>query len=620
MTGAYRQVVHGPRAVTAATRADGSVLVRSTSALEPYPRKLSERLLAHAQAHPQRVFLAMRDARLEWRSVTYAAALEAVRRIAASLIARDLSAERPIAILSGASIEHALLALAAMHVGIPFAPISPAYSLSSHDLAKLRHVLALLTPGLVFAQNGLQFARALEEAVGVDAEVVVHEAPPAARAATPFEALTGVHPSPACDAASAAVGPDTVAKILFTSGSTGFPKGVINTQRMLCCNQQMFVQSLPMLAAQPPVLVDWLPWHHTSGGNQILGLIVYHGGTLYIDDGRPLPRGIEGTVRNLREISPTLYFTVPRGYAELIPHLRRDRALRERFFARVAMFYYSGAPLADGIVAQLDEIALEACGERIPMFCGYGATETGPFALCANWFTERSGLAGLPVPGAELKLVPRGAKYEALLRGPSVTPGYWRQPELTCAAFDEEGYFRSGDALAWVDPSRVEAGLAFDGRLAEDFKLSTGTWVSTGALRARLIGAARPLIIDAVIAGEGRDEVAALIFPDLTACRSCAGEGAATLAIPGLLSHPSVRERFQSALDRIALESTGSSTYIARALVLEEPASIAAGEITDKGSLNQRAVLGHRVGLLAELYSDSPPPRVYRAAPPNRPI
>jgi feruloyl-CoA synthase len=601
VSGPYRKVVLGPRAVSAETRPDGTTLVRSSSALEPYPTKLTDRLVLHAQTQPQRIFLAMRDARGDWRTLTYAAALEAMCRIAANLLARDLSCERPVAILSGASIEHALLALAAMHVGIPFAPISPAYSLSSADLTKLRHVLSLLTPGLVFAQHGARFAHALEEAVGEEAEVVVYEAPPPRRATTGFETLTRAASIAMCDAASARVAPDTIAKILFTSGSTGFPKGVINTQRMLCCNQQMWVQSLPTLAAQPPVLIDWLPWHHSSGGNQILGLTVYHGGTLYIDDGRPLPQEFERTVRNLREISPTLYFTVPRGYAELIHHLRRDRILRERFFARVAMFYYSGAPLAEGIVAQLDEIALEACGERIPMFCGYGATESGPFALCANWLTERSGLAGLPVPGAELKLVPRGGKLEAHLRGPNVTPGYWRQQELTRSAFDAEGYWRTGDALRWVAPGDIDSGLAFDGRLAEDFKLSTGTWVNSGALRARLIEAALPLIADVVIAGEGRDQVAALIFPDLAACRS--------------LSPPEVRERLRNALDYMARDSTGSSTYIARAVVLEEAASAAAGEITDKGSLNQRAILARRAALLDALYRDPAPPDAYLATP-----
>jgi feruloyl-CoA synthase len=593
MSPRYRSVALGPREVDVEPRADGSILLRSPVALGSYPRKITDCLVRAAREHPDRVFLAMRSSAREWRTLRYRDALAAVRRIAAGLLARGLSQERPIAILSGSSIEHALLALAAMHVGIPFAPVSPAYSLASADLARLRHVLELLTPGLVFAQSGTAFARALGQAVAADAEIVLEEQPPAGRPATSFAELSSATDSAAVDAASEQVGPDSIAKVLFTSGSTGFPKGVINTQRMLCANQQMFLESLPLIAAQPPVLVDWLPWHHTSGGNQILGLTLYHAGTLHIDEGRPLPDAIGATVRNLREIAPTLYFTVPRGYAELIPHLKADRALRERFFSRVSMFYYSGASLPQSVVAQLDEVAVEACGERIPMLCGYGSTETAPFALCANWLTERSGLAGLPVPGVELKLAPQGAKLEARVRGPNVMPGYWREPERTRAVFDEEGFLLTGDALAWVDARDPTRGLAFDGRLAEDFKLTTGTWVSTGALRARLI-AASPLIQDAVITGEGRDEVGALIFP----------------------ASPRLVEELQSALDRLAAESTGTSTFVARALILEEPPNAAAGEITDKGSINQRAVLAHRARQVEELYRDPPGARIYRARRP----
>ena len=591
----------GPREVRVERRADGCVLVRSPLALEPYPMRFTDCLAQAVARHPDRVFLAVRTPECTWRSVTYRQSWDAVRRIAAALLERDLSLERPIAILSGSSIEHAWLALAAMLVGIPFAPLSPAYALSSPDLGRLKYILQLLTPGLVFAGDGASFAHALTEAVAPETEIVVTHAPPAARRATLFAELlgtdTGEHrlasAEAAVDAAHAQVGPDTVAKVLFTSGSTGTPKGVMNTHRMLCCNQQMFVQALPLAAEEPLVLVDWLPWHHTSGGNQILGLTLYQGGTLHIDEGRPLPQQIEPTLRNLREISPTLYFTVPRGYAELIPHLRADRTLRESLFARVRMFYYSGAPIAHTVMRQLDEIGEATCGRRIPFLCGYGSTETAPFSLCTNWLAERSGLAGLPVPGVELKLVARGAKLEACIRGPNVMPGYWRQAELTREVLDEEGFLRTGDALSWVDASDPTQGLVFDGRIAEDFKLTTGTWVHTGALRARLIAAVGTAIHDVVIAGEGRDEVGALIFA--TATRARAGED------------------IQRALDRLAAESTGTSTFVARALLLEEPPNVAAGEVTDKGSINQKAVLKRRAGLVEELYREPASPRVLRA-------
>ncbi len=615
MSARYRSVALGPREVEVERRTDGSMLVRSPHALGPYPRKITDCLVRAARNHPERTFLAVRSSPSEWRTLTYRDALASVRRIAAALLARGLSVDRPIAILSGSSIEHALLALAAMHVGIPFAPVSPAYSLASHDLGRLRHVLSLLTPGLVFAQDGTIFSRALLQEVAPETEIVVCEARPPGRRATLFDELASATDSPAVDAASERVGPDSIGKVLFTSGSTGFPKGVINTQRMLCANQQMFLEALPLVGAQPPVLVDWLPWHHTSGGNQILGLTLYHAGTLYIDEGRPLAETIAATVRNLREIAPTLYFTVPRGYAELIPHLRADRALRERFFSRVSMFYYSGASLPQAVITQLDEIALEACGERIPMLCGYGSTETAPFALCANWLTERSGLAGLPVPGVELKLAPQDAKYEARVRGPNVTPGYWREPERTRTVFDEEGFLRTGDALSWVDRDDSTRGLAFDGRLAEDFKLTTGTWVSSGALRARLI-AASSLIQDVVITGEGRDEVGALIFPNLAACRSVCSSGSED-AIGKILADSRVVEELQSVLDRLAAASTGTSTFIARAAILEEPPSAAAGEVTDKGSINQRAVLTHRARLVEELYLEAGSARIYRARRPQ---
>jgi len=584
----------GPREVEVGRAGDGAVLLRSPHPLGPYPGRLTDCLERAAARFPQRVFLGVRDANDAWRTITYADAWHAVRCIAGALLKRALSVERPIAILSGSSIEHALLALAAMLIGVPFAPVSPFYSLSSPDLAKLRHVLALLTPGLVFAQSGSAFARALCQAVDPGTEIVVQDEPLPDRGTTAFAELVGTEPDHSTaqliDLQHARVGPDTIAKVLFTSGSTGVPKGVINTQRMLCCNQQMFVQALPLAAAEAPVLVDWLPWHHTSGGNQILGLTLYRAGTLYIDGGRPLPDQLGPTLRNLREISPTLYFTVPRGYAELIPHLEADAGLRASFFNRVRMFYYSGAPIAHAVVARFNEIGERQCGRRIPFLCGYGATETAPFALCANWLAERSGLAGLPVPGVELKLAPRGAKLEACIRGPNVMPGYWRQPELTRAVLDADGFLHTGDALAWVDEHDPGAGLAFDGRIAEDFKLSTGTWVNSGAIRASLIAAARRSIQDVVIAGEGRDQVGALIFPDRTQTGCVAA--------------------VQQALDQLASTATGTSTYVARAMLLDEPPDSPSGEITDKGSINQKAVLSRRAQLVEELYREPASERV----------
>ena len=612
MQAPYRTIALGPHAVQVERHVDGSLRIRSTSELEAYPRKLTDRLLAAAAAHPERRFLAERDTRGEWRCITYREALAAVRRIGSALLARGLSAERPLAILSGASIEHALLALAAMHVGVVFAPVSPAYSLSSPELGRLRHVLGLLTPGLVFAQNGRLFEHALTRAVAPECEIVVAEAPPRTRPAGSFDELDRAA-SAAADAASDAVGPDTIAKVLFTSGSTAAPKGVIQTQRMLCSNQQMFLQALPFITAQPPVLVEWLPWHHASGGNQILGMTVYTGGTLYIDAGRPGPEGMATTLRNLREISPTLYCTVPRAYSELLPHLRADAELRRSLFARTGMFYYSGTSLPAAVIAALDEIAVQACGERIAMLCGYGSTETAAFALCANWLPSRAGLAGLPVPGVELKLVPQAGKLEARVRGPNVTPGYWRQDELTRALFDSEGFVRTGDSLAWVDRDEPAAGLAFDGRLAEDFKLSTGTWVSCATLRARLIAAASPCVQDVVITGESRDEVGALIFPDVPACRARFAEAAGSTEPSVIYASPAFRTHLQAALDRLSSEGTGSSTFIARALVLAEPASAEHGEITDKGSINQRAVLERRAAAVERLFRRPPADEVLTA-------
>jgi len=387
--------------------------------------------------------------------------------------------------------------------------------------------------------------------------------------------------------AHARTGPDTIAKLLFTSGSTGQPKAVINTQRMLCSNQQMLAQSLPWLAAAPPVLVDWLPWHHTAGGNHNVGIALYNGGTLYIDEGRPLPGLIETTVRNLREVGPTIYFNVPRGYEALLPFLRADEVLRRTFFSHLGLMQYAAAVLPQAVWKAYDELALETCGERILWVTGYGSTETAPFVMSTNRGAARAGTVGLPVDGVEMKLAPVNDRLEARFRGPNVTPGYWRQPELTRAAFDEEGYYRSGDALRFVDPNDPAQGFEFDGRLSEDFKLTTGTWVHVGQLRAQIVAAGNSWVQDAVIAGHGRGEVCALVIP-----------------------RPGSAPDLQRLLETLAASSTGSSNRIARAMLLPGPLSIDAGEITDKGSVNQRAVLERRKDMVEELYRGPPSERV----------
>jgi len=605
-----RKLPLGPSDATFVRREDGAILIRSPHALGLYPARLTERLVHWASAAPQRTFIAQRDASGAWRSLTYAQTLAQVRAVAQALIDRGLSADRPIAILSDNDIEHAVLGLAALHAGIPYAPISPAYSLVSSDHARLRYVLELLAPGLVFVAQGEKYAKAIAAAVPSSVELVVTDAPPAGRSSTAFSRLTGTTATAAVERAHAESGPDTVAKVLFTSGSTGKPKGVINTQRMLCSNQEMLAATLPSLREVPPVIVDWLPWNHTFGGNHNVGLVLYNGGTLYIDDGRPLPGLFERTVRNLREIAPTVYFNVPRGFEELASHLRREPALRERFFSRVGMLFYAGAGLPQPVWDAFDELAVETCGERILWITGLGATETAPLATCANWEAGRAGMIGLPVIGQEMKLAPAGDKFEARFRGPNVTPGYWKQPDLTRAAFDEEGYYRMGDAVRFDDPTHPERGLLFDGRLVEDFKLSSGSWASVGPLRTSFIAQGAPFVQDVVIAGHDRDFIAVLVFPRLADCRTLCPELSREAPAFEVLAHPAVRLQFEELLNRMAGLATGLSTRIERALLLEVPASIDAGEMTDKGSINQRAVLEHRAALVDELYARSPSARV----------
>jgi len=430
------------------------------------------------------------------------------------------------------------------------------------------------------------------------------------RRLTPFDQLLSTRPTAAVAAAHAGITPDTIAKILLTSGSTAWPKGVINTHRMLCSNQQMIAFVMPFLRDQPPVLVDWLPWHHTFGGNHNLGLVIHHGGTLYIDEGRPLPALFPPTVRNLREIAPTVYLNVPRGYEELVKAMRQDTRLRVNFFSRLRLLFYAAAALSQHVLDELDALAVETCGERMFMMTGLGATETAPMAICRTWESPLAGAIGLPIPPVEAKLVPAGDKLEIRVRGPNVTPGYWRQDDLTRAAFDEEGFYRIGDAVRFVDAGDVNSGLTFDGRLAEDFKLATGTWVNVGVLRARAVLHFAPCLRDFVVTGHDRNEVGVLAVPDVDACRALCPGLPVSAAAAEVLAHPAVRAWLCERLTSFAATSSGTSTRVTRAMILEEPPLLDALEVTDKGSLNQRAMLTRRAALVDELYAPIPSPRV----------
>jgi feruloyl-CoA synthase len=567
-----------PAEVKVEKRADGTQILRSPQQLRAYERCAGEWLVKWAQQAPERVFIAERTGD-GWRKVTYAQALDAARRIGQALLERGLGPEYPLAILSDNSVDHGLLALGAMHAGVPVAPISPAYSLMSKDFAKLKAIFELLRPGLVWVDDPAKFAAALA-AVGAQA--------------TPIAKLLDQDAGARIDEAFARVGPDSVAKILFTSGSTGLPKGVVNTQRMLVSNQLMLAQVWPFLEDRVQTIVDWLPWNHTFGGNFCFNVILRNGGALYVDGGKPAPGLVEITARNLKEVSPTMYFNVPRGFDLLMPHLENDAALRRNFFRDLDMLFYAGAALPQNLWERLEKLAIAEKNGELAMISSWGSTETAPSAASVHYPIERAGVIGLPNPGCELKLVPAAGKLEVRVKGPNVTPGYYRRPDLTAAAFDDEGYYRIGDAMKFADPAAPEKGLVFDGRVAEDFKLTTGTWVHTGAVRVKLIAAGNPLIQDAVITGHDRDEVGALVFLS-PAAKDMAPEA--------------VRAKIAGALAALIAEG-GSSMHPVRALILAEPPSIDAGEITDKGYINQRAVLARRAALVETLHATPAAPEV----------
>jgi feruloyl-CoA synthase len=608
-SGPLRAISFGNPDVSVERRADGTIYLRPKKSLGDYPVRLTDRLHHWAAAEPNRIFMAERRTDGGWRQITYAQLMTTTRQLASALLARDLSAEKPIVVLSGNSIDHALIAFGALYAGIPFCPVSPAYSLVSKDYGKLSYLMKLLTPGLVFADDAGKFADALAANVPAATEIAASRGTVPGRDVTMLADLLATPENPDLDRTHDAIGPDTVAKFLLTSGSTGHPKAVINTQRMLCANQVMLRETLAFLKDEPPVIVDWLPWNHTFGGNHNVGLTLFNGGSMYLDEGKPMPGGIEETVRNLREISPTVYFNVPKGYESLLPYLRDDKALRAKFFHRLHAMFFSGAALSPFVWNSLDELAMREKGYRVPVLTGLGATETAPFFMSVRPDTSRSGHVGLPVLGNDAKLVPNNGKMEVRARGPNVTPGYWRQPELTAKAFDDEGYYKFGDALKPAVADHFDSGFDFDGRIAEDFKLASGTWVSVGPLRARFVATCAPLVRDVVIAGINRDEISALVVLDLDGCRLInpalpAGDVAAAAA------DPKIRDAFRDRFRQFLAASTGSSTRVTRATLFDTPLSIDRGEVTDKGSINQRAVLEHRAALIEQLYAPAPPAHV----------
>jgi len=598
-----RSITYAQPRIACEKQPDGTLRLFSNEPLAAYEPSLAS-LFRHAvERNAGGVFLAERTRGADWRRLTYGEARQVADAIAQALLERGLSADRPVMILSGNSIEHALLMLGGYTAGIPIAPISVAYSLQSQDHAKLKEIARLLEPGLVFVDDTGPFAKALRALDLRKTETVANCNSGNFEAVTPFADLTRTRPGPSLQAAVTAIRPNTIAKFLLTSGSTGLPKAVINTHGMLTANQQQLAQVWAFLIEQPILLVDWLPWNHTFGANHNFNLVLRHAGALYIDAGRPVPGLIEQSVRNIQELSPSLYFNVPAGYAALLPFLETDEAFARAFFAKLRLIFYAGAALPQDLWERLDRVAVRATGAPIPLTSSWGMTETSPLATAAHFLLERAGSIGVPVPGVELKLVPQDEKMEVRVRGPNVTPGYWRRPDLTAEAFDDEGFYKPGDAVRFANPADPAQGVVFDGRLAENFKLTTGTWVAVGVLRIGLLAAASPVLQDAIIAGENREFVGMLAWLNPGGCHNLIGQ---QLPIADLARHAAVREHVRHALAQWNTSHRGSSERIARVLILPDAPSIDANEITDKGYINQRLARERRKSDVERLFAAEP--------------
>ncbi|MBJ7554389.1 feruloyl-CoA synthase [Marinomonas spartinae] len=589
-------------------REDGVQIISSQKALNDYARCWTDRLALWADKTPDQVFVAQRNDNGEWDEVTYSQALQRIRQIASWLIKQPVSLERPIVFLCGNSVEHLMLALAGMYVGIAHSPVSPAYSLIATDYTKLKHIFDVLTPGLIVVDDLAPYERAIQAVcsdTSTPVAVIKGDVKPQkiTNPTISFDAFWDHPLDPVIEAKNAEVNGDTVAKILFTSGTTGLPKGVTNTQRMICANQVMIHQVMQFLAEKPPVMVDWLPWNHTFGGNHNVGIALYNGGALYLDDGKPTEKLFDKTLKNIVDVKPTVYFNVPKGFELLVKHLKADSALAESFFSRLQFTFFAAAGLAQHIWDDLDALAIQYTGKKIPMLTGLGCTETAPSATFASVEESASGVIGVPAPGVTVKLVPNEGKLEARVKAVTTMPGYWRQPELNKKAFDEEGFYCLGDAFAYVDEQNPHRGFRFDGRVSEDFKLDSGTWVSSGVIKAKLISALAPFVQDVVICGSNAGFVTAMVFPDWNHCRAIM-PGYEEVSYEDIIRDSNVREAFREKLVEFAQLSTGSSTLVKRIILQSKAASIDAHEITDKGSLNQRAVQDNRPDQIALLYQE----------------